>query len=148
MIADPGHRVLIAGTGVAAAVLACLLRDDGFQSLMQRHLHRSPGRPVLEAVPEPTVRLLADAGIGSRLAGAGVAVRGFRGGTGEADRLLDGWWIHADRHLLAARCLAAARDRPAADRFREIRRLRADATTRESPTSPPAARACSPTAAT
>ncbi|MBV9159957.1 MAG: hypothetical protein JO281_00030 [Pseudonocardiales bacterium] len=118
MYGQPGPSVVIAGGGVAAAALACLLRNDGFGVVLltRRRRSRVAQAPVIEALPEATVRLLAEVGLDGALVAAGaVAVRGFDNtyGPGGA-RTLDGVWTHVDRLQLARECLLVARRRGAA----------------------------------
>lgn len=120
MYGQPDPTVVIAGDGVAATTLACLLRDDGFGVVLLTP-HRRPGdsrtptAPVIEAIPEATVRLLADVGLAPALAAAdAVTVHGFDNAyTPDAARTLDGVWTHLDRVQLARECLRAARRRGA-----------------------------------
>jgi hypothetical protein len=118
MYGQPDPTVVIAGDGVAATVLACLLRDDGFGVVLltrRRRSGSSPTAPVIEAVPEATVRLLADVGLAPALAAAdAVTVHGFDNTyRPDAARTLDGVWTHLDRVQLARECLRAARRRGA-----------------------------------
>lgn len=120
MYGQPEPCVLIAGTGVAASALACVLRDSGFGVVLLSRGRGGAGRGgtgrgVVEALPEATVRLFAEIGLSAELAGAGaVAVEGFDNayGPGPAHRL-EGMWTHVDRSRLARQCLLAARRRGA-----------------------------------
>lgn len=125
MYGQPDPTVVIAGDGVAATALACLLRDGGFGVVLLTR--RRPGEsrapsvpvieaPVIEALPEATVRLLAEVGLAAALAAAGaVSVLGFHNAYGpDGARTLDGVWTHVDRVQLARECLRAARRRGAA----------------------------------
>jgi hypothetical protein len=121
MYGQPDPTVVIAGDGVAATVLACILRDDGFGVVLLTPRRgsggsRTPTAPVIEAVPEATVRLLAYVGLAPALAAAGaVTVHGFDNAYGpDAVRTVDGVWTHLDRVQLARECLRAARRRGAA----------------------------------
>ncbi|MGH4024118.1 MAG: hypothetical protein ACRDRV_05985, partial [Pseudonocardiaceae bacterium] len=108
--------MLIAGTGVAASALACVLRDSGFGVvLLARRRGATVRRGVVEALPEATVRLFAEVGLSTELAAAGaVAVEGFDNAYGPGPaRRLDGMWTHVDRARLARECLLAARRRGA-----------------------------------
>jgi 2-polyprenyl-6-methoxyphenol hydroxylase-like FAD-dependent oxidoreductase len=120
MYGQPDPTVVIAGDGVAATTLACLLRDDGFGVVLLTPRRRSagsriPAAPVIEAIPEATVRLLADVGLAPALAAAdAVTVHGFDNAyRPDAARTLDGVWTHLDRVQLARECLRAARRRGA-----------------------------------
>lgn len=117
MYGQPDPSVVIAGDGVAATALAGLLRDDGFGVILltRRRRSRVPSVPVIEALPEATVRLLADVGLAPALAAAGAAtVPGFDNAYGPGGaRTLDGVWTHVDRVQLARECLRAARRRGA-----------------------------------
>lgn len=118
MHGQPDPCVVIAGDGVAAATLACLLRDDGFGVILltRRRRSRVPTMPVIEALPEATVHLLADVGLAGALGAAGPAtVYGFDNAYGlGGGRTLDGVWTHVDRMQLARECLRTARRRGAA----------------------------------
>ena len=118
MYGQPDPSVVIAGDGVAAAALACLLRDDGFGVVLLTRRRRSRvwAVPVIEALPEVTVRLLAEVGLDGALAAAGaVAVPGFVNAYGpDGARTLDGIWTHVERVQLARKCLLVARHRGAA----------------------------------
>jgi hypothetical protein len=118
MYGQPDPSVVIAGDGVAAAALACLLRDDGFGVVLLTRRRRSRvwAVPVIEALPEATVRLLAEVGLDGALAAAGaVAVPGFVNAYGpDGARTLDGIWTHVERVQLARKCILVARHRGAA----------------------------------
>lgn len=118
MYGQPDPSVVIAGDGAAAAALACLLRDDGFGVVLltRRRRSRVCEVPVIEALPEATVRLLAEVGLDGALVAAGaVAVPGFVNAYGPGGaRTLDGVWAHVDRVQLARECLLVARRRGAA----------------------------------
>jgi 2-polyprenyl-6-methoxyphenol hydroxylase-like FAD-dependent oxidoreductase len=105
--------VLIAGAGTAASALACLLRDSGFGVILLSPADRA--QPVvIEALPEATVHLLAEAGLTPALREAhAVAVEGFENAVSGHPHHHAGRWVHVDRTLLAARCLAVARRRGA-----------------------------------
>lgn len=112
--------MVIVGDGVAATTLACLLRDDGFGVVLLTRRRRSGGSristaPVIEALPEATVRLFADVGLAPALAAAdAVTVHGFDNAyRPDAARTLDGVWTHLDRVQLARECFRAARRRGA-----------------------------------
>jgi hypothetical protein len=117
MYGQPDPTVVIAGDGVAATALACLLRDDGFGVILLTGPHRSKSSrmPVIEALPEATTHLLAEVGLAPALAAAGaVTVPGFDNAYGpDATRTLEGMWTHVDRVQLAHECLRAARHRGA-----------------------------------
>lgn len=122
MYGQPEPCVLIAGTGVAASALACVLRDSGFGVVLLARIRGGgracgggAGRGVVEALPEATVRLFAEVGLSTELAGAGaVTVEGFDNAyqPGPARRL-EGMWTHVDRARLARECLLGARRRGA-----------------------------------
>ncbi|MCA1671283.1 MAG: hypothetical protein LC799_03445, partial [Actinobacteria bacterium] len=131
MYGQPEPCVLIAGNGVAASALACVLRDSGFGVVLLTRGRASGGRAgggragggriggvrggVVEALPESAVRLFAEVGLSTELATAGaVTVEGFDNayGPGPAHRL-EGMWTHVDRARLARECLLAARRRGA-----------------------------------
>lgn len=110
--------MLIAGNGVAASALACVLRDSGFGVVLLTR--RRPGgavRGVVEALPEATVRLFAEIGLATEVATAGaVTVGGFDNAYGPGPaRRLEGRWTHVDRARLARACLLAARRRGATE---------------------------------
>ena len=108
-MAAPGPCVAVAGAGTAAAALACLLRRSGVDVVLLVRGRPSPVPPVVEALPEATVRLLAEAGLAPALAAAGaVVVRGFDNATGPQVHRLDGWWTHVDPARLAAEAVRAA----------------------------------------
>lgn len=105
-------RVVIQGDGVAASALACCLAGRGFDVVMIGRPSPSPGLapPTIEALPEATVRMLAEVGLGRALDEAGaVVVRGFENRYDKAGRVLEGMWAHVDRAGLARACRREAR---------------------------------------
>ncbi|MGH4017832.1 MAG: NAD(P)/FAD-dependent oxidoreductase [Pseudonocardiaceae bacterium] len=118
MYGQPEPCVLIAGNGVAASALACVLRERGFGVvLLTRRRLGGAVHGVVEALPDATVRLFAEVGLATGLAAAGaVAVRGFDNAYGpDPAHRLEGMWTHVDRARLARECLLAARRRGATE---------------------------------
>jgi hypothetical protein len=114
-----GHRdrepsVLIAGDGIAASALACLLLDSDIGVIIAAPVRRQHRVPIIEALPQAAVHLVDEIGVGSALTAAQpICVRGFVNAYhGEVARL-DGMWTHVDRGELARQCLTTARRRGA-----------------------------------
>jgi 2-polyprenyl-6-methoxyphenol hydroxylase-like FAD-dependent oxidoreductase len=104
----PAH-VVIAGAGLSGSALALTLLRRGLEVTLLSA--ERAVRPAVEALPEPTVRLLQQVGLAAALRKAGgVVVRGFEGGwePGGGPRWLDGWWVHVERSRLAQAALAEA----------------------------------------
>jgi 2-polyprenyl-6-methoxyphenol hydroxylase-like FAD-dependent oxidoreductase len=113
---QPDPCVIIAGDGIAASAAACVLRDKGFGVVMAapRGAERRRRVPIIEALPQSAVFLLADIGLASALADAGpVSVAGFHNRFRGQTRDLGGVWTHVDRSELAHRCRLQARRRGA-----------------------------------
>jgi 2-polyprenyl-6-methoxyphenol hydroxylase-like FAD-dependent oxidoreductase len=109
----PDSPVAVAGSGIGACALACLLRQRGIPVVLleARHVHRMV-TTVIEAVPEAAVALLSEVGLGPALVAAGAAaVDGFENVTPGQQRRLEGRWVHVERHRLAAAAQHAARRR-------------------------------------
>lgn len=115
MTAAGAVRAVIAGTGVAGAVVACELRRRGFDVWMIE-TPRAPGAGGIEAVPEAVIDALASVGLGNVLPRAGaVAVHGFDNAWHDAERpvRIDGRWYHVERRALSRALREAALDRGA-----------------------------------
>ena len=112
MFGQPEPCVVIAGDGIAASALACLLRDNGFGVILAaRRRKPMPGR-VIEALPEAAVQLINQIGLTRALGeSAPLTVDGFD--NLRAQHRLTGTWTHVDRIRLADRCFTEARRRGA-----------------------------------
>ncbi|MFM0670228.1 NAD(P)/FAD-dependent oxidoreductase [Paraburkholderia sediminicola] len=99
---SPGN-IVIAGAGIAGSAAAIELLARGFRVKLLARPERS-AQPVVEALGEHTVRLLAEIGCVSVLKqAAAVATRGFENGWQDAAKptFIDGIRVHVERHTLA-----------------------------------------------
>lgn len=106
-------RVVIAGTGISASVLAVELRGRGFTvMLLQKNTTIRPG---IETISERGVALFQEMGLAEALRRAGaVAVHGFENyWNPTAPYFQQSWRIHVDRAALAREALQVALDRGA-----------------------------------
>lgn len=95
--------VVIAGAGIAGSAAAIVLLAKGFRVRLLARPERS-APPVVEALGEHPVRLLAELGCTAALKEAApVAVRGFLNGWQNAAKpaFVDGLRVHVERHALA-----------------------------------------------
>jgi 2-polyprenyl-6-methoxyphenol hydroxylase-like FAD-dependent oxidoreductase len=113
MLGQPEPCVVIAGNGIAASALACLLRDSGLGVVLAAPPRRRPPRgPLIEALPQAAVELIDHIGLARALLDAyPYSVNGFH--NRYADRWLTGRWTHVDRVRLADRCFTEAHRRGA-----------------------------------
>lgn len=95
--------VVIAGAGIAGSAAALELLAKGFRVKLLARPECS-AQPVIEALGEHTVRLLAEIGCATVLKEAeAVATRGFENGWQDAAKpaFIDGMRVHVERHALA-----------------------------------------------
>ncbi len=112
MFGQPEPCVVIAGDGVAASALACLLRDNGFGVILATRRRKPMPGKVIEALPQAAVQLINQIGLTRALEeSAPATVDGFD--NLRAPHRLTGTWTHVDRIRLAERCFTQARRRGA-----------------------------------
>jgi hypothetical protein len=112
MLGQPEPCVVIAGDGVAASALACLLRDNGFGVILAARRRKPMPGNVIEALPQAAVQLINEIGLTRALGeSAPLTVDGFD--NLRAPHRLTGTWTHVDRVRLAERCFTQARRRGA-----------------------------------